>query len=272
MPFVSSGSARIHYQVTGQGPPLLLLHGATSSGAGWIRLGYVPGFAEHFTTITIDLRGHGQSSDASEFNDVVINTLAADVGAVLDTLELEQVAIFGYSMGGMTALVYALQHPQRLLALVVGAANIDTGREHYRRVWANLPPLYRRIIPGLRRRFLRLVHAVRRPPPRAPDWAQLARDAGISEQRMWSDYLTSLQELRPQAGLITAPTLLVQGSLDPLFDMEASRTFVEELPNAKFIEVPKIGHELQDRSDVLLPIVMAFLVDALITGEVSDRG
>lgn len=272
MPFVESGSARIHYEVTGQGPPLVLLHGAASSGADWDRLGYVRAFAEHFTTVTIDLRGHGETSEATEFNDVVINTLAADVGVVLDALELEQAAIFGYSMGGMTALIYALQHPERLLALVVGAANIDTGADYYRKLWANRPPLYRRIIPGLQRRVLRLAHAIRRPPPRGPDWAQLARDAGMSEEEMWADYLTDLGQLRPRASLITVPTLFVQGGLDPLFDIEASRAFVEELPSGQVIEVPRIGHELQDRTDVLLPIVATFLMDALLRDPSIDEG
>lgn len=272
MPFVSNGPVQIHYEVTGDGPALVLLHGATSSGGDWNRLGYVPAFAEHFTTITIDLRGHGETSEATEFNDVLINTLAADVGVVLDALDLSQVAIFGYSMGGMTALVYALEHPERISALVAGAANINTEPEYYRRPWANRPPLHVRIIPGLRRRLLRLVHAIRPPAPRGPDWAQLAREAGISTEESWNSYLTNLAELRTRTNLITAPTLLVQGTRDPVFDIEASRAFAEELLNGTFVEVPGIGHELQDRSDVLLPIVMEFLTDALLERSPGEGG
>jgi pimeloyl-ACP methyl ester carboxylesterase len=272
MPFVSNGPVQIHYEVAGTGPPLMLIHGWTSSGADWDRLGYVPAFAEHFTTITMDLRGHGQTSAAAEFNDLVVNTLAADVGMVLDALDLSQAAIFGYSMGGMTALVYALEHPERISALVAGAANIDSDRAYYTRMWAQRPPLYRRIIPGLRRRFLRLVSAVRRPADRGPDWMQLAQASGLSREQSWDQYLTNHEELRSRASLITAPTLLVQGSRDPLFDIEAGRAFAEGLSNGTFVEVPGIGHELQDRSDVLLPIVMEFLTDALLERSPGEGG
>ena len=89
---------------------------------------------------------------------------------------------------------------------------------------------------------------------------------------MWADYLTDLGQLRPRASLITVPTLFVQGGLDPLFDIEASRAFVEKLPSGQVIEVPRIGHELQDRTDVLLPIVATFLMDALLRDPSIDEG
>jgi pimeloyl-ACP methyl ester carboxylesterase len=93
----------------------------------------------------------------------------------------------------------------------------------------------------------------------------------MSTEESWNNYRTNLAELRTRTNLVTAPTLLVQGTRDPVFDIEASLAFAEELLDGTFIEVPGIGHELQDRTDVLLPIAMEFLTDALLERASGER-
>ncbi len=61
MAYASNRGVRIHYQVEGDGPPLVLQHGLFWSVAGWSRVGYVDALKPHYRLILIDARGHGVS-------------------------------------------------------------------------------------------------------------------------------------------------------------------------------------------------------------------
>ncbi len=104
--------------------PVLLVHGFASTaavtwiGTGWERaLGAVGRGA-----ITPDLRGHGRSDKPRRAADYAPRQLAADLVAVLDTLELEQVDVIGYSMGSRVVAALARLAPERVRRLVLGGA------------------------------------------------------------------------------------------------------------------------------------------------------
>ena len=61
MPFATNNGLRIHYQIEGSGPPLVLQHGFTGSINGWRRYGYVEALAGDYRVVLVDARGHGQS-------------------------------------------------------------------------------------------------------------------------------------------------------------------------------------------------------------------
>ena len=61
MPYVNSQGLRIHYQVEGDGPPLVLQHGFSDSLESWYDFGYVDALKPDYTLILVDARGHGQS-------------------------------------------------------------------------------------------------------------------------------------------------------------------------------------------------------------------
>lgn len=100
----------------GAGVPILLLHGLTATrryvvmgSSGLERAGY--------RTIAYDARGHGHSSPAPTRNAYSYESLAEDLRGVLDELEIDRAALAGASMGAQTALRFALDHPDRVLAL-----------------------------------------------------------------------------------------------------------------------------------------------------------
>jgi pimeloyl-ACP methyl ester carboxylesterase len=102
----------------GDGAPLLLLHGLTAT-----RRNVVQG-SRHLLSrgrrlIGYDARGHGESSPAPDPAAYEYADLAADAGAVVEQLGLDSLAIAGSSMGAATAVRYALEHPERLTALVL---------------------------------------------------------------------------------------------------------------------------------------------------------
>lgn len=108
---------RIAGDVQGDGPPLVLAHGLTAT-----RRNVVQG-SRHLATrgrrlVAYDARGHGDSSPAPDPDAYEYADLAADLEAVLDTLEIERAALAGSSMGAATAMRFALAHPERVAALV----------------------------------------------------------------------------------------------------------------------------------------------------------
>ncbi|PWV94242.1 pimeloyl-ACP methyl ester carboxylesterase [Paenibacillus cellulosilyticus] len=93
---------------------VVLLHGYCGSSAYWEQL--VSKLVHQGTRVIVpDTRGHGSSSAPNE-SVYTMETLAGDVLALLDVLQLEQVVLLGHSMGGYTALAFAEQHPSRLRA------------------------------------------------------------------------------------------------------------------------------------------------------------
>ncbi len=117
MPTIRANDLEIGYDVVGTGPPLVMLHAATSTGRDTFRA-QIPTLAASFTLYLPDARGHGRTrwDVADGFR---ADWLVDDVVAFVDALGLETFHLLGYSMGGMTALGMATRAPERLRTLVV---------------------------------------------------------------------------------------------------------------------------------------------------------
>jgi len=119
MPRLAVGTIQLHYDLQGNGEPLLLIMGFGLSSASW-RPEFLAGLAPTFRVITFDNRGTGRSDQPD--NPVSIALLADDAAALLDTLGIARAHVLGVSMGGSVAQEFALNHPQRLAGLVLGCA------------------------------------------------------------------------------------------------------------------------------------------------------
>jgi pimeloyl-ACP methyl ester carboxylesterase len=113
-----SNGVGIHYEVTGQGPPVLLLHGFPDSGRLWRH--QVPALAEAgFQVIVPDLRGYGRSDKPGEVSSYAMHLLDADVVGVLDQLQVPRAHVVGHDWGAALAWTLAIRHPGRLDHLAV---------------------------------------------------------------------------------------------------------------------------------------------------------
>lgn len=101
-------------RIEGGGPPVALVHGVGADLGSWDRV--AERLRDHFTVARVDLRGHGRSSriETCRMADFV-----ADLAAVLDTFVLKSVDLVGFSLGGLIAQWFALQHPDRVSRLVL---------------------------------------------------------------------------------------------------------------------------------------------------------
>jgi pimeloyl-ACP methyl ester carboxylesterase len=114
--FVKVGGLTIHYEKTGQGKPLVLVHGFAGSIYTWRRL--VPLLADRFTIYALDLPGFGLSEKPTGYN-YDMQTQGRTVLGFMDSLGLKTASLAGHSMGGVVAACTAIEAPGRVESLVL---------------------------------------------------------------------------------------------------------------------------------------------------------
>ena len=226
MPHLDLNGLQLFYRDSGQGHPLLLLHGFTGSGDDWQHV-----FAEPIPghrIIAPDLREHGQSTNPAgtfKFADV-----AGDMFALLDRLGIDRVRAIGMSAGANTLLHMATQQPARVEAMihVSGTPRFpDQARAIMRTMTAEQTPLWRH------------AHAF------ADDREDMNFDP------------TSL-------AAITAKTLIVHGDRDPLYPVELALELYRSIPGSALWVVPNGGHGpiIGDQAAPFVQTATAFLSDS----------
>ena len=116
---LSVNGTTLFYERVGTGAPLILLHGNGESHGIFSAL--IPPLSEQFTVYAVDTRGHGKSAPVSAFH---YADMAEDIAQLIAALSLEQPAVYGFSDGGITALLLALRSPELLSRIAVSGANL----------------------------------------------------------------------------------------------------------------------------------------------------
>lgn len=127
MPVASINGVNLHYEVSGQGEAIVLLHGYTGSSRDWDN--QVPVLTAGYRVITLDHRGHGQSAAPSREADYSVKIFADDVFQLLGMLNIRKCCLVGHSLGGFIALEFALAHQDMLAGLVL----VDTSSGDFAR-------------------------------------------------------------------------------------------------------------------------------------------
>jgi pimeloyl-ACP methyl ester carboxylesterase len=212
----------LHYEVSGSGEPLLLLHAGTQSGRMWDE--HLGELAAHYRVIVPDLRGHGGSTNP----DGVWTTrqFAADIFALLDHLEVRRLRAVGASAGAMTLLHMATAQPERFEALVGVGTYLPSA---CRSTLATVDP---DAVPAAAMEELRAIHHHGDEQIRALySWvASLASDE------------TDMVFTPPQLARITAPTLVVHGDRDYCFPASMALEIFAAIPRAHLWVIPNGGH------------------------------
>jgi pimeloyl-ACP methyl ester carboxylesterase len=117
------GDVELSVASYGAGGPLVLLHGFTGAADDWA--GVIGELSRDRQVITLEHRGHGNSTNTGDAATYTFDQLVADFGAIVDRLDLEPFDLLGHSMGGIVAMRYALAQPARLRSLVL----MDTAAE-----------------------------------------------------------------------------------------------------------------------------------------------
>ncbi|MSQ61355.1 MAG: alpha/beta hydrolase [Dehalococcoidia bacterium] len=115
MPTAPVNGTSLYYELTGLGPPLVLVHGSWGDGRNWDAV--VPGLAERFAVLTYDRRGHSRSAPATSPGSMEEDAL--DLAALIETLGLDPANIAGNSYGAAIVLRLAPLRPELFRALAV---------------------------------------------------------------------------------------------------------------------------------------------------------
>ncbi len=104
----------VHSNIVGSGAPLLILHGYFGMGDNW--KSQANKLAEKYEVHLIDQRNHGRSFHSDDFD---YELLVEDLNAYIEYHQLEEVVLLGHSMGGKTAMLFAVNYPEKIKALIV---------------------------------------------------------------------------------------------------------------------------------------------------------
>lgn len=115
MPRFTANDITITYDIAGQGPPVLMLHGFPQTRAMWHAI--APKLAKSFTVITADLRGYGDSTKPKKMQDMSFRPMAQDQVALMAHLGFETFHLVGHDRGARTAHRMTLDHPGTVLSL-----------------------------------------------------------------------------------------------------------------------------------------------------------
>lgn len=116
--FLNANGIDLYYEIIGEGTPIIFLHGNGEDHSIFYRAAYA--MKDQYRVYLLDSRGHGQSShvDTLHYSD-----MAEDVAAFIQTLDIENPLICGFSDGGIVALLVAAQYPELVDAIITCGAN-----------------------------------------------------------------------------------------------------------------------------------------------------
>jgi pimeloyl-ACP methyl ester carboxylesterase len=259
MPTIHANALEIGYEMAGTGPPLVLAHGATSSGRDNFAAQILT-LANHFTVYAPDARGHATTRwDASA--GFRAEWLVDDLAAFANALGLGSAHLLGFSMGAMTALTFTARHPERVRTLVV--AGLSPLREPRASVARRLmdPARIERDDPGWA-----AVLARRHDPVQGPGaWRRLlpaiADDVGIQP-------LLSPAELHA----IAVPALVVCGDRDPFVPVDQAWGLARQLGDGRLLVVPNSAHDVMaGRPRIVNEALLSFYRSMPSLGGEPDR-
>jgi pimeloyl-ACP methyl ester carboxylesterase len=118
---VDVNGMEMYYEVSGEGDPLIVLHGAYMNIPTMGEI--VPMLAESHKVYAIEMQGHGRTTDIDR--PITYPNLADDVAAFMDAVGIEKADVFGYSMGAVAGLQLAIRHPEKVDQLIMASGAYD---------------------------------------------------------------------------------------------------------------------------------------------------
>lgn len=243
---------RIHYEVTGEGHPVLFIHEFGGDHRSWEpQLRY---FARCYRCITYAARGYPPSDVPEDVARYSQERAVEDAVAVLDTLDVDHAHVVGLSMGGFAALHLGLRYPQRATSLVIAAVGYGAEKEHeafFRNLSNEVADNFEQqgaeqYAPVYAQAAARIPFLVKDP----RGWEEFARM--LSEHSAIGSANTmrgvqaarpSLYDLEDELASMRVPSLIVSGDEDD-HCLNPGSFLKKTLPASGFSVLPKTGHTI----------------------------
>jgi len=255
--FVPVQDGQLYYEVRGEGPPLVLIHGGSLHLGMWDDQFDL--FARDYRVVRYDVRGFGQSGSPE-----VPHKQWEDLRALLEHLEIERADIVGLSLGGRIAVDFALEYPERVNRLVLVGSGLSG--------WRFEPAQWQEEVGKARAAGDKRAAAeawLRSPYLEAamedPELAERVRRLTLDNEDSWV-LVFRAYAMKPPAterlGELEAPVLLIVGSRDDVEVHRIVELMTEQLPGMQKVEVEGAGHMVNmERPEEFNRAVLEFLGD-----------
>ncbi|MFD1851187.1 2-succinyl-6-hydroxy-2,4-cyclohexadiene-1-carboxylate synthase [Oceanobacillus bengalensis] len=264
--YFSINDAKYWYEIHGQGIPVVLLHGFTGSTTTWKN--FINTVDKQFQIITIDLPGHGKTQTSESRT---VEACCRDLKQLFAFLHLDAFHLVGYSMGGRTALSFAMLYPEGILSLILesaspGLANVaervarvkndeglakrieTEGLEAFVSFWENIP-----LFETQRNLPEEVQHSIRRERlSQSPNGLAMSlRFMGTGKQPSWWDKLEGF----------SAPVLLIVGEHDEKY-VEINKKMQSRFISCKLIKCEDAGHAIHvEKPKIFGKLVTEFILN-----------
>lgn len=245
MPSIKVGNVTFHIEESGEGKPLILLHGLLGSiESDWKR--FIPLFSREYRVIAVDMRGHGltDNPEGRLSDELFIN----DFINLLDALHLESAFVCGYSLGGFVGLVAGIRYPGSVRALVMHATKIYWNENAIQSIINKIDP--DKILsedPKLAE-ALQKIHGER--------WRNLLKEAASFMKSKEKEIGAPIEEYFKHANF---PVLVSVGDRDDLIPIEEAVRFYRSLPKGELLILPNTKHSIRSvRENIFVPAVLDF--------------
>jgi pimeloyl-ACP methyl ester carboxylesterase len=249
MPFARSSGVRLYYEDAGSGAPVLFVHELASDLRQW--RGQIEAFCGRWRCVAYNARGYPPSDVPAEPEAYRWERFTADIGAVLDHLDIESAVLVGWSMGAYAGLQFARLHPGRvrgLFAVGVGSGSPAAERAAFQAQMRALAAAWRTDP----RRAVELIADTpgrqplrRRAPEAFAAWlADLERHSPAGMALTCANYQglrPSLDDVEAELARLATPVTLMVGEDDPAC-LEATRWLARIIPGARLVELAGLGH------------------------------
>jgi len=264
MPIGNINGVNLNYEITGQGKAVALLHGYTGSAQDWAN--QIAVLSPNYMVIAPDHRGHGKSAAPSREEDYSVKILSDDIYSLLNSLNVRKCCLVGHSLGGFTALQFAVEHQDMLTGLVL----VDTSSGQFARD-PNYAQLRQKLDELARTKGMEAAfeYDAANNPMRIERFQKHPELREISRQRVMqtsvdgyiymSRAIGKWEPLTSRLSEIRVPTLIFWGNEDTPF-AEPSKVMKEGIPNSEMVTVEGAGHSPQEEApEVFNEALLKFL-------------
>ncbi|MFW2382783.1 MAG: alpha/beta fold hydrolase [Acidimicrobiales bacterium] len=256
--------AEISTVTVGDGPTIVCVHGLTGSRHDWGPM--APKLLEAgYQLVAVEQRGHGQSTTGSAGYGSA--RLGADLGHVLEELDIHATAVMGHSMGGMASMAYAVDQPEALqrrvstLILIATAASLVVRGSALGFSLSGLP-IPEWLVPSEKRLRVPagLVVFGKRPSLHMIDTAIRSGRMVPQDVRAGATSALAHHDLLDRIGTIDVPTIVIGGTHDRLIWPRWVRELADRIPRAEIHMLDGAGHMvIWERRDEVVDLVVRFL-------------
>lgn len=251
---------RLNFKKTGEGKPLIILHGLFGSADNWLNI--AKGLEKDFTTFLIDQRNHGDSAHHEDWD---FKVMAEDLAEFMEEQGLEKAHLMGHSMGGKTAMNFALLYPDKVDRLIIA----DIAPRYY-------PVHHQTILEGLNAIDLDQLKSRKE----ADDiLSQYVKEKGIRQFLLkslernekgnfaWKINLPTITEkienvsaAIDQESSFDHPTLFMGGANSDYIQDKDKEDIEAYFPNSHIIKIKNAGHWIHaEQPDAVVKTVRSFL-------------